>query len=204
MKEIKQLATRDHPLYDVYVSESNLTFWKVVLSGPSDSPYSAGTFLLSLDMGERYPTFHPEARFITKMCHPNINAHGRVCHPLFGRDWTTDTSMSTVIDTIYGLLFQAEVSDPVSTLSTLEYHADGVEFADAVRDHVGRHAMKTREEWRVELVGELDEELSDDGDEDMSGTGEGDVSGTEEEDMSGVGEDEMSGNGEEERSDEDL
>lgn len=157
MKEINQLVAKDHPQYDIYVSERNMAFWKVVVSGPEGSPYSAGNFLLYLDMRSTYPTFHPEARFITKMIHPNVNAHGRVCHPLFGRDWTTDTNMTTVLDTIYGLLFQAEVSDPVSTLSTLEYHADGVEFAEAVRDHVQRHAMKSRAEWQAELLGEVDE-----------------------------------------------
>jgi hypothetical protein len=89
--------------------------------------------------------------------------------------------MTTVLDTIYGLLFQAEVSDPVSTLSTLEYHADGVEFADQVRAHVAKHAMKSRAEWKKELVGVDDtndgeeermdsneEEGEDDGDEVMS------------------------------------
>lgn len=166
MKEINQLAAKDHPQYDVYVSERNMAFWKVVLSGPSDSPYEAGTFLLYLDMRANYPTFHPEARFITKIVHPNVNAHGRVCHPLFGRDWTTDTNMTTVLDTIYGLLFQAEVSDPVSTLSTLEYHADGVEFAEAVRDHVQRHALKSRLEWQKEFVGGADDD--EDGEEDDS------------------------------------
>lgn len=185
MKEINQLVSREHPNYDIYVSETNLAFWKAVMSGPEDSPYSAGTFLLYLDMKPNYPTFAPEARFITKMLHPNVNAHGRVCHPLFGRDWTTDTSMTTVLDTIYGLLFQAEVSDPVSTLSTLEYHADGVEFAEAVRDHVHRHAMESRDEWQAEVLGEVeadmdendlesselsdvDMEMSRDGDEEMS------------------------------------
>jgi len=28
-------------------------------------------------------------------------------------DWTSDTSMTNVLNTIYGLLFQADYSDPV-------------------------------------------------------------------------------------------
>jgi hypothetical protein len=40
MKELRQMSMKDHPNYDIYVSEKDFTFWKVVLAGPSDSPVS--------------------------------------------------------------------------------------------------------------------------------------------------------------------
>ncbi|KAF7194948.1 putative bifunctional E2/E3 enzyme [Pseudocercospora fuligena] len=138
--------------YDVYVSEQDMTFMKVVMEGPEDSPYSGGTFLLYLHVGEQYPTFAPDVRFISRISHPNISLHGKVCHALLSRDWTSDTSLLTVLDTIYGLLLQAETSDPVNTTDALGYLHDQVEWAESVREHVRKHASKTREQWKQELL----------------------------------------------------
>ena len=140
-------------MYDVYVSESDMSFWKVVMAGPEGSPYESGTFLLYLHAGENYPTFAPEARFITRIMHPNINAHGRICHALLSRDWTSDISMTTLLDTVFGLLMQAELSDPINTTTALDYHHDQVDFADEVRSHVAKNASKTRSQWKTELLG---------------------------------------------------
>ncbi|GIZ49598.1 hypothetical protein CKM354_001262800 [Cercospora kikuchii] len=127
---------------------------EVVMSGPEGSPYEHGTFLLYLHAGDTYPTFAPEARFVTRMMHPNVNAHGRICHALLSRDWTSDISMTMLLDTIFGLLMQAEVSDPINTTIALDYHHDQVDFAEEVRAHVRKHASKTREQWKEELLGE--------------------------------------------------
>lgn len=117
-------------------------------------------------MPENFPVFPPEGRFQTKILHPNINRHGRVCHSIFDRkcisqvpchnanlstgDWTTDTSLRNVLDTVYGLLFQPDYDDIVHTLS---YDQDPSEFAGEVREHVAKYAKKTREEWKQELLG---------------------------------------------------
>ena len=164
MNEMKSIATTGtHPKYDVYVSESDMSFWKVVMEGPDESPYSQGTFVLFIHADEGYPTFAPKARFITKIKHPNVNAHGRICHSILTRDWTSDISMSTLLDSIFGLLLQPEHSDPVNTITTLGFHHDQVEFAEEVQEHVQRHARKTRAQWKKVLLGE---ELFDDENED--------------------------------------
>ncbi|KAK3677482.1 hypothetical protein LTR78_002332 [Recurvomyces mirabilis] len=153
LREVNLLSSRPSPTYDIYVSESDMSFMKAVVSGPAGSPYEAGTFVLYLDADDTYPTFAPKARFITKIKHPNVNAHGRICHSIFNRDWTSDTMMTTIMDTIYGLLYQPETQDPVSTSATLAYHHDQVEYAEDVRKFTAVHAKKTREEWRAELLG---------------------------------------------------
>ncbi|KAK5693405.1 hypothetical protein LTR97_009974 [Elasticomyces elasticus] len=151
------------------------------MSGPNGTPYEGGVFVfceyslepfskwpdangkIDLHADEGYPTFAPKGRFITKMKHPNINAHGRICHSLFSRDWTSDTSMSTCIDVIYGMLLTPEFNDPVNTTAVLNYHHDQVEYADQVREFVRAYASKSKEQWKLELLGEV--EGSDDEDE---------------------------------------
>ncbi|EME39358.1 hypothetical protein DOTSEDRAFT_179879 [Dothistroma septosporum NZE10] len=167
MNEINRVvATSADRAYDVYVSESDMSFFKVVMRGPTGSPYTDGVFLLYLHMGDSFPTFAPEARFVTKIRHPNVNAHGRICHALLSRDWTSDVSLTTVLDAIYGLLLQAETSDPVNTAATLGYHHDQVEYNEEVREFTERHASKTAEQWRQELLGEVEPEGEEDEDMD--------------------------------------
>ncbi|KAK7973178.1 hypothetical protein PG988_007312 [Apiospora saccharicola] len=130
-----------------------MSFWKIVMSGPEDSPYAEGTFLLYLHADEGYPTSAPKARFVTRIKHPNVNAHGRICHSILDRDWTTDTAMADVLNSVYALLFQPEYMDPVSTTAALGMHHDQSGFADEARAFVRRYATKSREEWRAELLG---------------------------------------------------
>lgn len=113
LSELRNSGAKPHPHYDIYVRESDFSLWKIVMQGPPDSSYATGTFMLYLDMGEQFPLFAPSGRFITPVYHPNINAHGRVCHSIFDRNWTVDTTIKDVLDSVYSLLLVPEFSDPM-------------------------------------------------------------------------------------------
>ncbi|MCJ1383344.1 hypothetical protein MMC17_006457 [Xylographa soralifera] len=49
--EINGIISCPHPSMDVYVSEANMDFWKVVMDGPPGA-YENGTFLLTVELGE--------------------------------------------------------------------------------------------------------------------------------------------------------
>ena len=153
MNEMRQIvAGGPGTTYDVYVSESDMAFWLAVMQGPSGTAYEGGTFMIYLHAEERYPAFAPKARFVTRIKHPNVSLEGRICHSIFSRDYTTDTSMTRLLDSVYGMLLQAETSDPVNTTITLGYHHDQVEFNDEVREWTRMYARKTREEWKTTLL----------------------------------------------------
>ncbi|KAG9665122.1 hypothetical protein KCU95_g2581, partial [Aureobasidium melanogenum] len=155
--EMRNMAADPHPMYDCYVSEADMFFWKIVIEGPPETPYEGCNFLLYLEMPENFPAFPPKGRFVTPVFHPNINRHGRICHSIFDRDWTTDTTLKSVLDTVYGLLLQAEAGDAVHTTVTLGFHHDEVAFAEEARRHANKHGSKSREEWKYELL-DLDED----------------------------------------------
>ncbi|KAK0652494.1 hypothetical protein B0T16DRAFT_387747 [Cercophora newfieldiana] len=152
MTEMQRIVADPHPHVDVYVSERDMCFWKVIMQGPPDSVYTSGTFVLYLHMEDAFPGIAPKARFVTPIYHPNVNRHGRICHSILDRNWTSDTSINMVISTIYGLLMQPDYSDPVNIVVTLDFHHDQVAFADMARDFIRKHASKTREEWRAEML----------------------------------------------------
>lgn len=70
--EVKAMIKNEHDFMDVYVSESNMAFWKVVMQGPPDTPYADGTFLLYVELGDQFPMVAPTARFVTPILHPNV------------------------------------------------------------------------------------------------------------------------------------
>ncbi|KAJ4353723.1 uncharacterized protein N0V89_005453 [Didymosphaeria variabile] len=151
--EIRNSAAKVHPHYDIYVCESNMAMWKIVMQGPPGSAYATGTFLLYLEMGEDYPMFPPKGRFVTPVYHPNINRHGRICHSIFDRNWTVDTTSKDIIDTIYSLLLVPEFSDPINTVVTLDFHWDEVQFKEEAGLHIEMHASKNRMQWKSEILG---------------------------------------------------
>ncbi|KAG9697826.1 hypothetical protein KCU95_g3327, partial [Aureobasidium melanogenum] len=165
--EMRNMAADPHPMYDCYVSEADMFFWKIVIEGPPETPYEGCAFLLYLEMPENFPAFPPQGRFVTPVFHPNINRHGRICHSIFDRDWTTNTTLKNVLDTVYGLLLQAETGDAVHTTVTLGFHHDEVAFAEEARRYARKHGSKSREQWEYELLGYdiEDDEISWDDDE---------------------------------------
>ncbi|KAH7330116.1 hypothetical protein BKA65DRAFT_51346 [Rhexocercosporidium sp. MPI-PUGE-AT-0058] len=153
LTEIRNIVANPHPHYDIYVSEANMSFWKIIMQGPPDSAYSSGTFSIYLDMEQDYPAFPPKCRFTTPIYHPNINRHGKVCHSILDRNWTSDTTNLQLINTIYSLLLVPEFSDPINAVVTLNYHWDEVAFQEEVKAHIKKHAVKTRAEYKSEILG---------------------------------------------------
>lgn len=192
IQELRDLSLNPHPYYDCYCSETDMSFMKVVIEGPPESPYAVGTFVLCLDAGDGYPSFAPSARFETPILHANVNAHGSVCHAILDRDWTSDCSMRSILNTIYGLLFQPEVSDPVNTTVALGVQSDPVAWTNKVREHVRKHAMKTRAGWKDHLLGYGKDESEIDSESGEGAMDETEADGEEDSEMDDVsGEDAM-------------
>ena len=76
-KEITALIKSPHPFIDIFPSEEDITFWKVLITGPEGTPYSGCTYLVTINFKNSYPLSSPEIRFITPILHPNINFQGR-------------------------------------------------------------------------------------------------------------------------------
>lgn len=89
---------------------------------------------------------------MTPIRHCNINQHGRICHSVLDRNWTSDTTMRRVFECIFGLLLSPDTADPLdSTLALSFYEADG-SYEAAILAHTKLHATKiTKAEWAANL-----------------------------------------------------
>merc|ERR1712134_78381 len=97
------------------------------MEGPGGTPYQKGTWLLSCQFSQGYPEQPPEIRFVTPIRHCNVNSYGRICHSILDRNYTTDTTVLSIMHCIYGLLLNPDYEDPLDSTLALEfYEASGV------------------------------------------------------------------------------
>ncbi|EWC46245.1 hypothetical protein DRE_04416 [Drechslerella stenobrocha 248] len=155
--EIKDMAENPHPDMDVYISESEMSFWKIVIQGPEGTSYENGTFVMFLDMIDDFPRQAPQARFITPIIHPNVNKHGRVCHGILDQDWKAETRVRDILCCIYGLLMVPEHNEPVDAIATLKYWTQDEDLYSAeIAQHIKKFASTSRKDWAHRIVPDLD------------------------------------------------
>ena len=150
--ELRNLERGPHPYFDVFPCESNLGFWKVVVTAPDDDicAYRNGTWLLSLLFPKDFPSVAPVVRFETPIVHANVNTSGRICHAILGRDWSPTTTVREVFDNVFGLLLSPDFEHALNANLVMTLHNDPVEYREAVKPK-GAAVQKKREAWAVEL-----------------------------------------------------
>ncbi|KAK6529166.1 hypothetical protein TWF694_004379 [Orbilia ellipsospora] len=155
--EIKDMAENPHPDMDVYVSESEMAFWKIVMQGPDSSNYASGTFVIFVDMTDDFPRKAPYVRFLTPIIHPNVNKHGRVCHAILEQDWKAETKVRDILCCVFGLLMVPEQNEPVDAIATLKYWTqDENLYSEEISEHIKKFASTNRKDWAHRIVPDLD------------------------------------------------
>ncbi|RXN29067.1 bifunctional E2 E3 enzyme [Labeo rohita] len=87
IEELKSLHCDPHPFCSVYPSETDFTFWRIVMKGPPDTPYENGTFELYCQFGDDYPVKPPVVRFYTPQYigESNVKVPPHLVCPLTGK-----------------------------------------------------------------------------------------------------------------------
>lgn len=152
VRELQQLHANPNAEYEVFPTRENLGVWKVLVSGPDGTPYGGGVWCLLVEFPDTFPTAAPTVRFVNAIKHCNVNAYGKICHPIFDREWTADTSMKTVLDTVYGLLLNPDRGDPIDTTLAQQFLDGDGRYEVSITTHTARHANRTKEAWRAELL----------------------------------------------------
>ncbi|KAH3762366.1 ubiquitin-conjugating enzyme E2 [Pelomyxa schiedti] len=154
LSELAGIQRHAHPDYQVFPCLEDVGFWRVIMRGPSSSPYSRGCWLLYASFPVDYPLCSPEVRFVTPIVHCNINPYGRVCHSIFGRNWTSDTTMAMVLDCVYGLLLFPETQDPLDSTLAHQFFADKTAYEHSIQNHIFSvaEAKRSMEEWVREIT----------------------------------------------------
>lgn len=152
MKELRLLAKNPHPNFDIFPTQDDIGFWRLVMEVDEGSHYSGGTWLLYVEFPLDYPLKAPEIRFVTPIRHSNVNQYGKICHSIFNRNWTADTTMHTVLQCIYGLMLNPDTDDPLDTNLALSFFSASGDYEAAIMKHVEKFAkQKNRDAWKKEF-----------------------------------------------------
>ncbi|KAA8589935.1 hypothetical protein FQN60_013300 [Etheostoma spectabile] len=143
LEELRSLHCDPHPYFTILPSESDFTFWKILMDGPPDTAYEKGAFELFCQFGPDYPVKPPLVRFVTRVYHCNINSVGRICHNIFDRNYNAQITMRDILNAVYGLLIVPEPDDPLDSRETYEKEA---------KKHTEETASQSREDMEKKLV----------------------------------------------------
>jgi len=130
------------PLVKCEYLNNNKKHWQVIFKGSECSPYEDGYFILDFLFNKgTFPLKGPEAKFVTKMFHPNVNSDGHVCINILN-NWVPGRTME---DVLLGIL---EIMDnPVAAGGYLNdarklLEKDVDEFYKKVEEYTYSYAMK--------------------------------------------------------------
>jgi len=142
-KEVKALATSPpEGVKYVETDADQLTEIHAEMSGPTGTPYEGGTFRLKLVLGSDFPSAPPRGFFLTKIFHPNIAANGDICVNTLKRDWSSDVTLSHVLQVIRCLLIvpfpESSLNDEAGKLFMTSYD----EYAARARLYTDLHAAR--------------------------------------------------------------
>ena len=111
------------------------TIWNVVMDGPIDSPYAGGKFKIQIEFPQNYPTDCPIFRFLTKICHININGE-HICLSSLNY-YNSNTSISDILCQIFMMLTSPNENSPYNT------------YIDLYNNNHAQYLSKAREMTRI-------------------------------------------------------
>mmetsp|Transcript_10524 Transcript_10524/g.16000 ORF Transcript_10524/g.16000 Transcript_10524/m.16000 type:complete len:168 (-) Transcript_10524:117-620(-) len=132
--------------------DDNIFNWKLMIIGPSDTPYEGGFFSAKLEFPQDFPNSPPVMTFITQMWHPNVYDDGKVCisilHPP-GEDkfneletaeerWRPILSVEAIIVSVVSMLSDPNDESPANIDAAVMWRNDRKEFKRRVRETVRR------------------------------------------------------------------
>ncbi|CAH1766582.1 5987_t:CDS:2 [Entrophospora sp. SA101] len=117
LKELKDYQKEDHPdLINLSpTQDDNLLIWQAVLRGENETPYQGGSWTLRIEIPKSYPIQPPNVKFMTKICHPNINFKtGEICLDILKNAWSPAWTLQSACMAIRLLLSNPEPNSPLN------------------------------------------------------------------------------------------
>lgn len=136
----KEISDLQNAGWDIELVDDKITEWQLALSGPDNSPYFGGTFLLSLVFPEDYPFGAPKLRFLTKIYHPNIDIKGGVCMGVLKDDWRPVITVQKLLVMVNALLVQPNPDDPLNVEAAKLLVSDPKAYAEKAKTITEKYA----------------------------------------------------------------
>ena len=124
--------------------EENILCWHVKLTGPADSPYEGGSFVLDVTFPPQYPFKAPDIKFLTKIYHPNVDPSSfEICADSFslGATWGPTQNMTNILALFGDALKDPTPGDtPLNTEAAAQFVEDRTAFDSTAQAWTAEHA----------------------------------------------------------------
>ncbi|KAJ8925915.1 hypothetical protein NQ315_009767 [Exocentrus adspersus] len=130
-------VSRNSDRYDLL--EANIT-------GPAGTPYDGGVFNLQIIIPEKYPFLPPSIKFVTRVYHPNIDDHGRVCLDLIkmppAGNWKPTLGLEGILIAVRMLLEFPNPDDPLMTHIAEEFKRNNENYVTKAKSYTEKYAQQ--------------------------------------------------------------
>ena len=129
------------------INQNDFYHWRATISGPKDSSYKVGRFILTIDFPKDYPNHAPEVCFKTPIYHVNVNPVkspngdrlGHVCISTLNW-WKPEYKIREVLCKIYALFYMANPSSPYGLERGIELRDNKELYEEKVKYFTDKYA----------------------------------------------------------------
>ena len=109
--------------------------------GPQGTPYAGGVFKIELNFPAEYPNHPPTARFVTPICHPNIErVGGKVSVDILQAEWSPVLCLNTIVLSVCSLLADPNFDQPVEPELAALFREEPAKYEQEAREFTREHA----------------------------------------------------------------
>lgn len=164
LMELKQVASGATGVWmhsgegvHIFPAPDNLQFWRVLIEGPSGSPFDGGVFALNVLVPDNYPFQAPRITFETPIYHCNVNDSGKICLSLIQEDWNPALSIPKGLEAIRMMMKNPDTDNSlrqwIADVTIAYFKHAGTDtpdnrYFDTAREATRKDASTTVEEWK--------------------------------------------------------
>jgi len=151
VNEITALTQNPLPNFYFFPSESDPKYWKIIMIGPSGSPYEGYTYILSMQFPAEYPFKAPEVRFITPIYHCNVSKMGKICHSVLSHNYSPAITVKEILIHINNLMIEPNIDDQIENSVAQDYYVDKKLYYAKLEESCKKNANLTLEQRLLEM-----------------------------------------------------
>jgi len=159
MERIKQEfdSLQNDPIENLGVTvgliNDNIFEWQCSISGPEDTSYCGGLFVLNVKFPDNYPASPPEVCFKTPIYHINVNSKasedgkeslGHICISCLNW-WNPQFKMREVLSNIFGLFYFPNVDSPYGVGLAKEFTNERATYEEKAKYYTRKYADPRKE-----------------------------------------------------------
>ena len=126
------------------IDDKDIYHWEAVITGPEETDYKDGVFLLDIVIPKEYPYKPPKCVFKTKIWHPNIDPDsGSICITVLKtKFWNPSMTIANILLSVMLLFYKPNFKDPLNWDARNEYEADKEKYKQKIKQWVKDYSGK--------------------------------------------------------------